>query len=282
MKVASIDIGSNSFLLCVMEIKRGNWEIILEKANIVKIGELFERKEGYEEKILEKAKQTLKNYLLTCKKYNVKKILPFGTQFFRENKNNFKILENFEKILRTKIKILSEFEEGKYAYIGVVFPLYEKLLSRKILLFDIGGRSTEIILGEGLKIIKVKSFKTGFLREKNDKITKSTFQINGIHNFFGIGGTVVNLAKLKYKIRTFDFKKIEGKILTFADIKELIKKINSKEIDGIEKGREDTIIKGANIVLEIMEEFNFSSFQVSTRGARHGIIFEEFLVKREE
>lgn len=282
MKIASIDIGSNSFLLCIMEIKKKNWKIIIEKTNIIKIGKLSENKNFDKEEILNKAKKTLRDYLTICKKYGVKKILPFGTQFFRENENNFKILENFEEILGTKIKILSEFEEGKYAYIGVVFPLYEKLLNRKNLLFDIGGRSTEIILGEGLKIIKVKSFKTGFLREKNEKITRKTFQINEIHNFFGIGGTVVNLAKLKYKIKTFDFKKIEGKILTFKDIKGLIEKINSKQIDGIEKGREDTIIKGANIVLEIMEEFNFSSFQVSTRGARHGIIFEELLVKREE
>ena len=99
----------------------------------------------------------------------------------------------------------------------------------------------------------------------------------------GIGGTLVNLASVKLGLTKHDSKKIHGEILTLQEVADQIRLFcaaplsNRRQIPGLEAKRADVIIAGAAIVQSILNHVGVEQIYVSTRGVRHGVIYDRFV-----
>lgn len=299
MNIASIDIGSNSVILLIAEINRAHKRFVPIK-NIYATPRtskgLFQNHE-FDSGSIGRLKAVLREFTAACREYEVSLILPGATQAFRKAKNAPEVIKEIKEELGIEIRVLSGAEEGLLTFYGAssIIEHYSGYM------IDIGGGSTEVILSECGGITFSHSFNFGAVSlcdmfnslppingEKVEELKKHVKEIvNEIspiplkcYPSIAVAGTPTTLACMHLGIKDFDENKIEGYELSHRDIMQLTQKMASLtpaeilEIYGpVVAGREDVILTGAVILLSLMEIMNLENIMVSTRGLRHGIIY---------
>ena len=280
MIIASIDIGTNTIILLIAEIKVNSKKItpLYNEQRIPRIGNrLAPGKPILKEKVNELL-LILEDYNLKIKKFNCEKTIVTATNALRiaSNKNEVK------KIIREKfnfdVNIVSGEEEADLTFKGAVYSFDGNY---NALVIDIGGGSTEIIFGNGNNIQFKKSFKIGVVSVKEkyfkhspplkNEMKELKIELDQIFSglrekkfdfkrAIAIAGTPTTLAAIKLNLSEYDEEKLEGYILKYEKIENLISelsKLNELEIlqkhKSVVKGREDVILSGAIILCYIMK-----------------------------
>jgi len=184
---------------------------------------------------------------------------------------------------------------------GVLWKLPN--IEKDILVFDIGGGSTEFILARDRKIISSVGTQLGTVRLTEKFISHHPIDVNEykalethlrrelnvvkekLSGFppevlVGTAGTVTTLAAIDGDVYPYDPETIHGRSLTFKRVEELLEDLKNKSlpersaIRAIEKGREDLIIVGGALVLETMRVFECNLLMVSEHGLREGLVLD--------
>jgi exopolyphosphatase / guanosine-5'-triphosphate,3'-diphosphate pyrophosphatase len=299
MNIASIDIGSNSVILLIAELNEPHKRFVPIKNSYAtpRTSKDLARNLELDPAAINRLKDVLKDFLAICKDYNVSLILAGATQSFRKAKNGQKVVEEIQNELGIEIKILSGTEEGLLTFYGAT-SIIEHYSGYMI---DIGGGSTEIILSENGKISFSHSFNFGAVNlcemlntipplDRTTAIAIKKYVRETIQNTapipvkfcptIAVAGTPTTLACMHLAIKDFDENKIEGYELMRQDISFLSQKmahLTPAEIlytyGTVVAGREDVILTGAVILITLMEILDLESIFISTRGLRHGIIY---------
>jgi len=173
--------------------------------------------------------------------------------------------------------------------------------SSTILLFDIGGGSTEFIYKNGNKNVRSIGTDLGVVRlaesfiktaplesEEFGKLTNylckeissaaSRLELEQPFTLAGTAGTITSIAAMRFNVFPYDPDKINNRVLHIDDIKALLDKVGGMTIDersripAISQGREDLIIPGIGIVLAVMEGFGVNRISVSDAGLLEGVM----------
>jgi len=299
MIVASIDIGTNTVLLLIAEVKNsGELTPILNKYRMPRIGKGIDATGLINSEKLNLLYTVLKEYDSLIKFYNCEKVIVTGTNALRIASNASEVLKTIKNLFKYKIDIISGEEEAEYAYLGATSNLLDK---SAVLVIDIGGGSTEIILGEKSEIKFKSSIRIGsvsatekFLKHSPPQIEeikilkdeiifllKELSSLNSYSNVIATAGTATTLSCMKLGLRDFVEDKVEMSSITIEELNEIIKKLGKLkpseilEIYGpIMKGREDIILAGAIILFETMIFFGIKNLKVSSWGIRYGAIIK--------
>ena len=192
-------------------------------------------------------------------------------------------------------------EEADLTVQGVLWKLPN--IEKDILVFDIGGGSTEFLLARDRKIIssvgtqlgtvrltekfishhpidvnEYKALETHFRRELN--VVKEKLSGFPPEVLVGTAGTVTTLAAIDGDVYPYDPEAIHGRSLTFKRVEELLEDLKNKSLAersamrAIEKGREDLIVAGGALVLETMRVFECNLLTVSEQGLREGLVLD--------
>jgi len=298
MIIASIDIGTNTVLLLIAEVDETSLEItpLLNEYKMPRIGRGLKLNENITADRIDNLFTVLSEYQTIISKYNVDEVLVTATNALRIATNSGEIVERIKKQLSWNVNIISGKSEAVFAFLGAV-PVSSK--NKSILVIDIGGGSTELILGKENNIEYRKSFHIGsvsatekylknsppFDNELSELKNELETILAEIKNKFApdltysIAGTPTSLFCMINEMKRFDDSIVEGGILKHEDIVKLIqelKKLSMEEIRSrfgrIMQGREDIILGGSIILLNIMELLNLSEVIVSSRGIRYGAI----------
>ena len=305
---ASIDIGTNSCRLLIAEVQRNNENIIFKKEiykdlEIVKLGEDVNKNKFLKEEAIERTLRCLKKYKEIIDKYSIeeKSIICFATSATRDANNRDYFIKKVYDETKIKINCISGDKEAYINFKGVVSS-FDKNFKENILVFDIGGGSTEFTLGNINGIKKEISLNIGSVR-----ITEKFFLDNGIYNYceenrikakewikenlkqledfknenftlIGVAGTTTTQVSVKEKMEVYDSEKIHLSNLTSKEINDnldlFIKNINKQEIKGLDPKRKDVIIGGTIILKEILEYFEKDFVIVSENDNLIGAILE--------
>ncbi len=291
---AGIDIGSNSIRLIIAEVENNKIKNIIyqEKAttrlaaNINKTGILAEEP-------FNKSINVLAGFRKALNKYNVEKIKTVATSAVREAANGKEFI-NAAKNSGIEISIISGKEEGMLEYLGVCSGFDA---GRQPLILDVGGGSSEIIYMQDNNELHTESHKIGVVKmadmfdfqkssteilEKCSAYIKEFFKDvtipNNIQNFIATAGTATTLAAIDMEMTEYDYNKVNGYKITKEKVIEILNKVYSTpynkrlEIKGMDKGREDLIIPGILIILEILKKTNLNIITVSDFGLREGAV----------
>ena len=291
---AGIDIGSNSIRLIIAEVENNKIKNIIyqEKAttrlaaNINKTGIL-------QEEPFNKSINVLAGFRKALNKYNVEKIKTVATSAVREAANGKEFI-NAAKNSGIEISIISGKEEGMLEYLGVCSGFDA---GRQPLILDVGGGSSEIIYMQDNNELHTESHKIGVVKmadmfdfqkssteilEKCSAYIKEFFKDvtipNNIQNFIATAGTSTTLAAIDMEMTEYDYNKVNGYKITKEKVIEILNKVYSTpynkrlEIKGMDKGREDLIIPGILIILEILKKTNLNIITVSDFGLREGAV----------
>ncbi len=300
MRLASIDIGTNTVLLLVAEVFNDKIVPIRDEYRIPRIGkDLILNKLISNESRL-KLIDVLREFILICSELKVDKILIAGTAPFRLAKNSNEIIEKIDYELKLKIRILGETEEAILTFFGGISNFSEYFGYKDFLVIDVGGGSTELTIGNPENIYFRKSFKIGAVILKDLFFTNFPYQNDprAIYNHLetiinppsldkrnlltiAVAGTPTTLASIYKKQTVFKEQLINKTLLKNNYLTNLIAKFYKLTPDQIKSsypavvnGREDVILPGTIILKFILDKLKIEKFYVSTRGVRYGLIIK--------
>lgn len=163
MRLAIIDMGTNTFNLLIAEVHHKNqYEILFKDKVGVKLGKGGINKKIITTEAIERGFQAIKTHLKTINKFKADKIITTATAGVRSTENGKEFVEKVEKAFNLKIQIISGDEEAELIYRGVKQAI--TMTQENVLILDIGGGSNEFIIANNGGLIWKHSFNLGMAR----------------------------------------------------------------------------------------------------------------------
>lgn len=303
LKVATIDIGSNSFLLLLCTANQGGISTIQKDVvEIVRLGQGLAKNKKFLPEALDRAKNTLTTFKKMIDEFQPDIVLPKATAAARMAENRADLL-TIGKNLGLKIETIPGEQEAKVTYQGVFWGQKTDETGYNLLI-DIGGGSTELIVGKGANIEYSVSIPFGAVLLTERFIKSHPVVSDDEMNLekeidAGIAGALNSIAKFPVKtvlavagtpttlvqiiLGGYDDARINGYSLTLEKLLELEGKLKSRTVEqritelGVPKGRADILYAGAVLLRKIITSVKLKEVKVSTRGVRHGIVADYFL-----
>jgi len=320
VKVAALDLGSNTFLclICDVKIKSSSapstppgknleelviTQVYADEVEVVRLGQGLQLKKEFHPEALARADKCLQKFKKIIDQHQPEKILAMATAAAREAENKNLLFDLCAKH-NIPLEIIPGEKEAQITYEGAISgmtPLSALSTTTakqmKNLIIDIGGGSTEYILGESKKILSAQSLQMGCVKLKEKYISKqptsdqeifscrkeiqdalSVLDLKDVDSILAVAGTPTTLAAVEIG-GTFDPKKIDGYQLTLKNLESWLSKLQPLSIKGkmalgFPEGRADVIVVGIIILIETLKKFRLNSLTVSTRGVRYGVALE--------
>jgi len=307
MRVAVIDLGSNSIRLLIKDISECSMVTVHKELASTRLGRGVASNLQLDEQSMTDTLSVLTYFTNKAKSMHSKRILAFGTSALREAKNSSDFIKKVNQ-LGLDVDILSGKEEALLSFKGAKAGLG---LSETILVIDIGGGSTELILGkeqiqnsESLPVGAVRFTELYFRSEPpNAKDVKTARTVisklcsdfagylnraKQLHTItaVGVGGTLTTLSAMAQELNVYDTAKIHGYVLEKAYIDNIYSKLltlkigEKRELRGLMPQRADIITAGAFIAKTIMEDFNIFQIQISETDLMEGYLINKNIVSK--
>jgi exopolyphosphatase/guanosine-5'-triphosphate,3'-diphosphate pyrophosphatase len=304
---AVIDVGTNSVKLLVADVRGREVSPVHEESRQTRLGRGFYETHRLQPEPIARTTEAVWEFSEIAREKNADSVRVIATSAARDAVNPADLVISIERASGLKTEIITGAREADWAFQGVATDA--ELARRPLLLLDVGGGSTEFILGSGEERHFAHSFPLGTVRlmEKfphSDPPKKSEFNScrdwlkHFLHSevrpqlapalkresggilLVGTGGTTSILARIEHKLERFDREKIDRAVLTYEQIAAHRKHLWKlplevrKEITGLPKLRADVILTGVLIYEVVMEEFGFKQLRISTRGLRFAAVMD--------
>ena len=300
MKIASIDIGSNTVLLLIAEVDCQNMQFhpLLNIYSMPRISKGINTSNIISASSINDLFIVLTKYKKIIEEHNCSKVIVNATQAIRIAQNSEEIISVIKAKFGFNVNVISGNSESYLSFLGAQSGF---TLDSSAIVIDIGGASTEIVLGHKTNISFQKSFPIGVvtLTEKyleppttemsfellERYISKVFFELSYINSdnaeVISVAGTPTTLACVKQNLKKYSDEKVEGFELNLADLSNFIsvfKSMSSQDIlnkyGNVMNGREDIILAGTLILHTILKILKKGRLYVSSRGLRYGAIID--------
>ena len=298
VKVASIDLGSNSTRLLIAELSEGIITTIYKEHQVTRMADKLSESKIISKEAMKRVQKVLAGFFKVINRNNIENIQIVGTAALRDAKNSQDILKQIEKRFGFDVEIVSGEEEGLLTSIGVLNSLGNL---DNFLIVDIGGRSTEFIYDFDKKIIS-KSLNIGvvslselFFNEippsRETALLAEEYIVNNLYesNIFngrmlvGVAGTFTSLASIFLEQTQYNDKEIHLTELKKEDvftINEELLHLNEPQIitsyKGLDPKRAKTIQAGILLAKVIISKYNVNSIKVSNSDILEGLILKKY------
>ncbi len=296
--LASLDLGTQTFRLCLGKVFDGKVLFLLKKRENVRLGEGLCKDGLISPEAFIRGLESLKKFKEEISKYEVDACKAIGTEVFRRAKNAQEFIERAKKETGIEINIISPDEEASLSLKGIVLGLKELGINMKnFITVDVGGGSSEITYIENEKSKWCKSIDLGavVLKEMFDlryplslrllkslkdfvKEKLSSIPTENAQEIVITGGTASILGSLDLKLNYYIPERLHGHRITKERLEKLIKKLSGFDLErlrrvrGMEAGREDIVLPGLLIYSGILEHFNKESVILNEYGILEGTL----------
>jgi len=293
--LAAIDLGSNSFHMMVARLAHGELKPIDVLSEKVQLAAGLDDKKELTEAAQERGLECLSRFAQRIISLPRSSVRIVGTNALREAKNSAEFMEKAEKILGTHLEIIAGREEARLIYLGVAHTLADDLGKR--LVIDIGGGSTEFIIGERFEPQELESlhmgcvsytkrfFPDGVITAKRFQQAKTAamqellsirtrYRELGWSSCVGSSGTIkairnalVNCGLSDDAITGQGLYHLQQKLLTFETVDDI-------DLEGIKPERRMVLPAGIAILCGIFESLNIDKLYFSTGALREGLAYD--------
>jgi exopolyphosphatase/guanosine-5'-triphosphate,3'-diphosphate pyrophosphatase len=291
--LAAIDLGSNSFHMVLGRFAEGHPLVVDGLKEMVQLGAGLDAARQLSDASQQRAIECLERFAERARSLPEENVRAVGTNTLRVARNTDRFLERAQQALGHRIEVISGIEEARLIYSGVVRDRVSS--GERLLVLDIGGGSTELIIGEGLAPLDLESlymgsiammqlhFSDGKLNAKRFRRAEVTalqelervqgrFRRLGWSAAVGASGTVRAVQRTlrengwtKGPITRESIKKLRDVVLEAGSVERL-------SLKGLTRSRADTLPGGLAILSAIMETLGVSSLEVSNKALREGIL----------
>ncbi|MEH2286893.1 Ppx/GppA phosphatase family protein [Nostoc sp.] len=309
--IAAIDLGTNSLHMVVVKIDPTlpAFSIIAREKETVRLGDRHLTTGELKPEIIKKAIAALGRFQEVAKTINAETIIAVATSAVREAPNGKDFLHTIETELGLSVNLISGQEEARRIYLGVLSGM--EFNNQPHTIIDIGGGSTELILGDSQQARILTSTKVGAVRLTSELITTdpinntefqylqafargmlersveeilANLEFGESPRLVGTAGTIETLAMIHAREKSGVIPStLNGYQFNFKDLQELVNRLrklsNSEkaEIPGMPEKRPEVILAGAVILQEAMTLLGSESVTVCERSLREGVIVDWML-----
>ncbi len=309
--VAAIDLGTNSVHMVIVRLEPQipSFSIIGTEKETVRLGDRDLDTGCLKLKIMERTINALGRFQEIAKTLNAEAIIAVATSAVREAPNGREFLYRIKKQLNLHVDLISGEEEARRIYLGVLSGM--EFNNEPHTIIDIGGGSTELILGDSHEERCLNSTKVGAVRLTSQLITtdpisdreynylqayargmleRSVEEVLSNINFgeqvrlVGTSGTIETLANIHAKETSDSIPStLNGYSFTLKDLQELVSRLRKmtnsqrEEIPAMSEKRAEVILAGAVILQEAMILLGVESITTCERALREGVIVDWML-----
>ncbi|MDX1933767.1 MAG: Ppx/GppA phosphatase family protein [Capsulimonadales bacterium] len=306
--LAALDIGSNSVRLSVVRLDEAaqNWTTLAQYKETVRLGQNEFERHLLTEDAIARGITALKTFGEIARGYGASEVVAIGTAALREAENRDEFLARAASEAKIQVRVVSGIEEARLIYLGVVSGL--EMGERRGLFIDIGGGSTELIIGTGSGHSMLDSLKLGAIRVANQFLRGLTGPVaptlfaemqqhvrltaahalrhirdSGFDIAIASSGTATNLAKIAMMRAGIEPAHLTEFVLTTDELGTIARQLcrmtqeERRAVPGLNPERADIIVAGAAVLLTLAEEASVPGFRIADRSLREGVIVDALL-----
>jgi exopolyphosphatase/guanosine-5'-triphosphate,3'-diphosphate pyrophosphatase len=298
--LASIDLGTNTARLLIGSVTDGKVTRCHIVRRITRLGGGFTKTSGISDEARQRSVAAMKEFAESIAAFRPVRLKAVTTSAVRDAANGREFCHKVLEETGIELEIISGEDEGRMTLSGVISGI--DTIPEYLLVFDIGGGSTEYTLARGDEILFTRSLPLGVVRltEGKSNITAISKKIEKelqplvmeIRNagfeaelakatLLGTAGTATTLAAISRQLENYDYRLINNYQLSIDEIRDILARLlplSPKErlaqVIGLEQGREDLIIAGTLLTLKTMELFGLPMLKVSDFGLLEGVLLD--------
>ena len=295
MRVAAIDIGTNTVLLLVAERgPDGEVRAVEDHATITRLGQGVDQSRALHPDAILRTSTCLDAYAGIVKRLGATRIDVVGTSAMRDAKGGDEIQKRVKEAFGVDARVISGDEEARVSFLGATSGL--GLRDGEVSVFDVGGGSTEVIVGAPPDEVRwARSFDVGSVRlterhVRSDPPAASEIQavladaravfravprVDGVP--IGVAGTMTTLVAVALEMEPYDGARVHGMTLATNELRGVVDRLaktpldERKKIRGLEPKRADVIVAGGLVALALLDRWQATGVRISDRGVRYGI-----------
>jgi exopolyphosphatase / guanosine-5'-triphosphate,3'-diphosphate pyrophosphatase len=303
---AAIDIGTNTTLLLVGE-QQGDAagpagiRVLVERAEITRLGRGIGKDGRLGAVGIEHTLRVLEDYAAVARAAGAP-LAAVGTEGLRRASNAQDFLEPAGRLLGTEVEVISGDREAALTFRAAVTS-FPELASRPLMVIDIGGGSTEVIVSDAGVVSSRHSLPLGSVRlterhlQHDPPAAEETAALvaaldaalaalpahdprGAPRRLVGTAGTVTTLAAMALGLRDYDAARVHGYELSADKLGEQVARLASstqserEQMTGLDPRRADVIYAGACILRAFVQRLGAASVLVNDRGIRWGLLYE--------
>jgi exopolyphosphatase / guanosine-5'-triphosphate,3'-diphosphate pyrophosphatase len=291
-RVAAVDLGTNSTRLLVADVDGERLDEVVRELTITRLGEGVDERRRLLPVPIARVRNCLATYRRELEKQGATRTLAIATSAVRDAENGDAFLGEIEWSYGFTTRLLDGDEEAALMYRGVTAgraPLEDTLI------VDIGGGSTELVLGANGGPRASTSLEVGCVRltERfihSDPPSDAELEAAAGHvrsllpryearDAIGVAGTVTTLAALDLGLAEYDPARTHGHRISRDAVDSQLARLASMslaerlEVPGLEPGRAPVIVAGLVVLREALDAYGLGEVEASERDILHGAVF---------
>jgi exopolyphosphatase/guanosine-5'-triphosphate,3'-diphosphate pyrophosphatase len=297
MRVAVVDIGTNSTRLLIAEVQHGELRELERRTTVTRLGEGLEASGRLSDAAIARVSEALADYREAIDRFGVECVVAVATSAMRDAENGTDFRDEIQRRFGLDARTISGDEEARLTFLGATAG---REPGAAALVIDIGGGSTECVTGHpGSDPDFHVSTRMGSVRHTerhlhsdpptDDELAALARDAHTIleddlpedvrkrvEAGIAVAGTATSLAAIDQELDPYDSERVHGYHLSRASCGRLVAQLGSltlaerREVPGLHPDRAPTIVAGAAILLESMRAFRLDEVEVSEHDILHG------------
>jgi exopolyphosphatase/guanosine-5'-triphosphate,3'-diphosphate pyrophosphatase len=295
-RVGVVDIGTNSTRLLVANVTDHRVDEVERRTRVTRLGRGVDLSGQLASEAVESVCEVLGEYVAIYQELGAEAVTAIATSAVRDASNGSAFIAELRERFALSARVLDGEEEARLTYLGATA---DRPPSEPTLVIDIGGGSTELVVGSGDEVTFHTSLQVGVVRHTERHLTADpptasqleelASDVWGIlsealgsepaaHAEFGIAvaGTPTSLAAIDLELDPYDPERVHGHRLSLESIQTMLSRLASMplakrlEVTGLHPDRAPTIVAGVVILIEVMRCFGLSELEVSEHDILYG------------
>jgi exopolyphosphatase/guanosine-5'-triphosphate,3'-diphosphate pyrophosphatase len=290
VRVAVIDLGTHSTRLLVADVEGGVLSEIDRRTAVTALGRGVTLTRKICSDAIENVCRAVAEYQARFQELGAERVLVVTTSAVRDAANGEAFIAEVRERFGLSVRLLSGEEEARLTYLGATA---ERPPEVDTLVFDIGGGSTELVLGSGTEVGFHTSLQAGTIRHSERHLTSDPpdpheledLAIDISHTIaeavdarggdarprrgIAVAGTPISLAAVDQELEPYDSTRVHGYRLAMPRVQRMLSRLAALplaerlQVPGLDPGRAPTIVAGTVILVQVMRSFGLDEVEVS-------------------
>jgi exopolyphosphatase/guanosine-5'-triphosphate,3'-diphosphate pyrophosphatase len=298
MNVAVVDIGSNSTRLLIAELQDHRVTELVRRSQVTRLGAGVDADGRLREDAMQRVFETIDVYSTEIDDHRCERRVAVLTSAVRDSANGRRFADEIQARYSLEPHVLSGDEEARLTFLGATSERDSSDRTATLVL-DIGGGSTEVVIGCGRDVVFHVSTQAGVVRQTErhlhhdppdaGELTELAEDVRGIlaagvpaerrnsvSRGIAVAGTATSLAAIAQSLDPYDPEKVHGYLLSAAECDRILRRLSKipleqrRQVPGLHPDRAPTIVAGVVIFREVLSLFGLEQIEISEHDILRG------------
>jgi exopolyphosphatase / guanosine-5'-triphosphate,3'-diphosphate pyrophosphatase len=296
MRVAVVDIGTNSTRLLIADVEGAGVTEVERRTTVTNMGRGVDHTGLICSEAIEDVCEVIADYKSRYEEMGAERVMAIATSAVRDATNGEAFIAELRERFGLDARLLTGEEEAHLTYLGATA---QRPADDPTLVFDIGGGSTELVIGSGTDVAFHVSLQAGTIRQSERHLTSDPPDPHQLEDLaadirnlieraiaaqpegrpvyaIAVAGTPTSLAAIDQELEPYDPDRVHGYHLGMQRVQRMLSRLSSLplaerlRVPGLHPGRAPTIVAGTVILVQVMRAFGLQEIEVSELDILHG------------